>query len=223
VNPYTWACAVTLVLAVAGCRSNGQTASGTAQTAIAIPPPPVEQAEALAEDVQTDIAQNGWPAAEARLRELRNLREELNGAGVPQPEQAAYETAVDSLEAAITRRNRSVALTAGNEVSRIIGGIMAGYRTKVPVDVTYMDVAGRDLLYAAQQERWSGAAGALAELGQRYAAVQAGVRAHDPALDHRVSSEIAQLHSAVAARARARTASLAQAVLENVDRIEQTF
>jgi hypothetical protein len=31
----------------------------------------VEQAEALAEDVQTDLGQNVRPAAEAKLRELR--------------------------------------------------------------------------------------------------------------------------------------------------------
>ena len=126
-------------------------------------PVPDDQAEALAEDVQTDLTQNAWPTAEARLRGLRSLGEKLDSVGVSQPKQSAYRRAVDSLGAAITRRSRTDALTAGNHVSRIVTGIMADYPTKVPVQVVYMDVAGRDVLYAAQQGRWGGAAGPVAE------------------------------------------------------------
>jgi hypothetical protein len=108
-------------------------------------------------------------------------------------------------------------------VSRVVTGIMAGYPTKVPAEVGLMDVAGRDALYAAQQGRWKDAANAAAELGRSYATVQARVRARDPALDRRVTEEIAQLQRAAAARARDRAASVAQTLLEDVDRIEVTF
>jgi hypothetical protein len=232
-NPYATVWVVVVALTVAQCRSKGAieavgspavgTDSAAAPTPTSSAPPSVEQAEALAEDVQTDLAQNAWPAAEKKLRELRSLGEKLDSAGVPQPKQSAYRRAVDSLGAAITRRGQSDALTAGNYVSRIVTGIMADYPAKVPVAVAYMDVAGRDVLYAAQQRRWSGAAGALAEVGTSYAAVQAHVRARDPALDQRVTSEIAQLQRAVVSRARDRATSLAQALLEDVDRIELTF
>ena len=104
---------------------------------------------------------------------------------------------------AITRRSRADVLTAGNRVSRVVTAIMTDYPTKVPVGVTLMDVAGRDALYASQQGRWADAAKARAELGRNYAAVQVHVRARDPALD--------------------RATSLAQALLDDVDRIEQTF
>jgi hypothetical protein len=112
---------------------------------------------------------------------------------------------------------------AANQVSRIVTGIMADYPMKVPVEVAYMDVAGRDVLYAAQQGRWSSAADPVAEVGRNYAAVQAEVRARNPALDQLVTSEIAHLQVAVASRARDRATSLAQALLEDVDHIEQTF
>jgi hypothetical protein len=101
--------------------------------------------------------------------------------------------------------------------------MMADYPTKVPVEVAYMDVAGRDVLYAAQQGRWGDAADPVGEVGRRYAAVRAEVRARDPSLDRRVTSEIAQLQRAVVSRARDRATSLAEALLEDVDRIEQTF
>jgi hypothetical protein len=227
---------VVLALIVVGCSGKAETAGGealasppvrsgssAARTLTTSVPAPIGQAEALAEDVQTDLAQNAWPAAEGRLSELRSLGEELDSAGVPQAKQSAYRRAVDSLGAATTRRSRSDALTAGNHVSRIVADIMADYPTKVPVEVVYMDVAGRDVLYAAQQGRWSSVADPVAELGRSYAAVQADVRARNPALDQLVTSEIAQLQHAVASRARDRATSLAQALLEDVDRIEQTF
>jgi hypothetical protein len=186
-------------------------------------PRPVEQAEALAEDVQTYIDQNAWPAAEAKFRELRVVGENLASVGVAETKRSAYVNALDSVGAAIARRSRPDALTAGNRVSRVVAGIMADYPTKVPVDVTMMDVAGRDELYAAQQGRWGDAATATAELGRSYTTVQAHVRARDPALDRRVTAEITQLQRAVASRVRTRATSLAQALLEDVDRIEQTF
>jgi hypothetical protein len=236
---YATVWSVALALGVAGCKghSGGQTASGEAPAsrsvttdsaaasspAAGVLPPPVEQAEALAEDVQDDLARSAWPAAEAKLRDLRALGAKLDSVGVAQTERAAYGGALDSLGAAIARRSRAVALTAGNRVSRVVTGIMAGYPTKVPADVGLMDVAGRDALYAAQQGRWEDAASAAAELGRSYATVQAHVRARDPALDRRVTEEIAQLQRAAASRARNQAVSLARALLEDVDRIELTF
>jgi len=228
-------CAAALAVAGEGCKGNhgGQTASAsptvsTDSPAAAIPaagalPPPVEQAEALAEDVQTYVDQNAWPAAEAKFRKLRVVGENLASVGVAETKRSAYVSAVDSLGAAIARRSRAGALTAGNRVSRVVAGIMADYPTKVPVEVTLMDVAGRDALYAAQQGRWGDAAKATAELGRSYTAVQVHVRARDPALDQRVTAEIARLQRAVASRARNRATTLAQALLEDVDRIEQAF
>jgi hypothetical protein len=196
---------VGLAVGTAGCKANQgrQTAGGealappsvsTGSTVASTPvasvlPPPVEQAEALAEDVQSDLDRNAWPAAEAKVRELRGAGQKLASVGVTQTKQSAYGNALDSLGAAISRRSRPEALMAGNRVSRVVTGIMADYPTKVPVDVAWMDVAGRDALYAAQQGRWGGTANAAAELGRSYAAVQDQVRAHDPALDRRVTSE----------------------------------
>jgi hypothetical protein len=226
INAAVWA--AVLAAAVAGCKGNhgGQTA--TESTAASTPtagvlPSPVEQAEALAEDIQTYLDQNAWPAAEAKLRELKGVGEMLASVGVSETKRSAYESALDSLGVAIARRSRAGALTAGNRVSRVVAGIMADYPTKVPVGVTLMDVAGRGVVYAAQQGRWGDAARAAAEVGQSYAAVQVHVRARDSALDRRITAEIARLQRAVASRARDRATSLAQALLEDVDRIEQTF
>jgi len=225
INAAVWA--AVLAMGAAGCKNDqvGQTTRATAASAptTRVLPSPVEQAEALAEDAQTYLDQNAWPAAEVKLRQLRDVGEQFASVGVGQTKRSAYGNALDSLGAAITRRSQADALTAGNRVSRVVAGIMADYPTPVPVDVTLMDVAGRDALYAAQQGRWGDAAKATAELGRSYTAVQVHVRARDPALDGRVTTEIARLQRAVASRARNRTTSLAQALLEDVDRIEQTF
>jgi hypothetical protein len=207
--------AVILAVGLAGCKKD--------QGGPVAPPSPVEQAEALAEEVQTYVDQNAWPAAEANVRELRGVGKKLTSVGVAETKRAAYGNALDSLGAAIVRRSRADALTAGNRVSRVVAGIMADHPTQVPIDVTLMDVAGRDALYAAQEGRWGNAASATAELGRSYAAVQVHVRARDPVLDRQVTAEIAQLQRAVALRAPDRATTLTHALLEDVDRLEQTF
>jgi hypothetical protein len=223
---YAAAWAVLLAVGGAGCKGNqgGQTVSAAASTSTAgAPPSSVEQAEALAEDIQTYLDQNAWPAAEAKCRELTVVGQNLTSVGVAETKRSAYVNALDSLGAAIAHRSQAGALTAGNRVSRVVAGIMADYPTKVPVDVTLMDIAGRDVLYAAQQGRWGDAANATAELGRSYAAVQVHVRARDPVLDRRVTAGIAHLQRAVASRGRDQATRLSQALLEDVDSIEQAF
>ena len=220
VSAYATVRALVLALTVVGCRGTGAAA---APPTTARAPAPVEQAEALAEDVQTDVAQGAWPVAEAGARELRSLGEKLHTAGVPVSKQSGYGPAVDSLSAAISRRSQSEALTAGNHVSRIVTGIMGDYPSKVPVEVAYMDVAGRDVLYAAQQGRWSDAAAPMAEVARSYSTVQPYVRTNNFALDQVVTSKIAQLRSAVASREARQVTSLAQILLDDVGRIELIF
>jgi hypothetical protein len=149
--------------------------------------------------------------------------QQLAATDVAPAQRSRYTAALDSLSGAMSRRSRGDALTAANGVSRIVTDITAGYPARVPVDVTYMDVAGRDVLYAAREGRWSSATAPVAEIGQRYAAVQKDVTARNPALDRRVTSEIAELRRAVDAGERVRAATLAQALLDDVDRIEQTL
>jgi hypothetical protein len=225
-TPYA-VCAVVLAVGGVGCKheQERQTARSTGASAptARVLPPPVEQAEALAEDAQTYLDQNAWPAAEAKFRELKVVGESLASVGVAEIKRSAYGNALDSLGAAMTRRSRADALTAGNRVSRVVADIMADYPTQVPIDVTLMDVAGRDALYAAQQGRWGDASNAAGEIGRSYAAIQLHVRTRDSALDRRVAAEIARLQHAATSRARDQATSLALALLEDVDRIEQTF
>ena len=224
------ALALILAVSVAGCKGTqrGQPSATSASMVASTPtasglPPAVEQAEALAEDVQTDVEQKAWPAAEAKLRELRSVGQKLDSVGVAQSKQTAYGNALDSLGAAVARRSQADGLTAGNRVSWVVTSIMADYPTKVPVEVTLMDVAGRDVLYAAQQGRWADAAKSVREIERSYAAVRVHIHTRNPALNRQVTSEMAQLHHAVDSQAPARLARVARALLESVDRIEQAF
>lgn len=223
-KPYASIWVTVLAVILVGCRGRGgEEAQAVASTPQAGAPPPVEQAEGLAEDVQSDIRQNSWPAAEAKARELRTLPPRLDSAGVAQPKRDAYKRAVESLGAAIAARSGSEALTAGNQVSRVVAGIMLDFPAQVPGAVAYMDVAGRDVLYAAQQGRWSDAVAPVAEVARSYAAVQPYVRSRNFALDQQVSSEITQLRRGVATREQDRVSNAAQALLDEVDRIELIY
>jgi hypothetical protein len=130
---------------------------------------------------------------------------------------------LDFLVVALAERSRPKALTAANRVSRVVTDIMAAYPTTVPIDVAYMDVGTRDVLYDTEQRHWSRAAVGAADLLGHYADVQSHVRARDPALDRRVASEIGQLRRAIDAREQAPAVTLAKALLDDVDRIEQSY
>lgn len=227
--------AFVFALSVAGCQGGEKGPAGGDSTASApgsdsthapavrVLPRAVEQAEVEAEDIQADIDQGAWPAAEVRFDALRSLGDSLHAQGVEASKRSAYGSALDTLHAVVLARSKSFALSAANRVSRIVASMMADYPTKVPVSVTYMDVAGRDVLYAAQQGWWSDASNAALEMERNYAAVQTQLEARDSVLERRVTSEIKQLQDAVGSRSRGGAARLAQALLDDVDLIEQTF
>ena len=80
---------------VAGCKGSekgpaaGDSTGGKPATAVRVLPRAVEQAETEAEDIQTDIDQGAWPAAEVRLEALRSLGDSLRAQGVPESQRSA--------------------------------------------------------------------------------------------------------------------------------------
>jgi len=230
-NPGRLAAAMVCVLIAAGCKGKerGHAAEdSTASSSDSAPAPaalphPVEQAEALAEDIQADIDQGAWPAATSKLDSLRTLADRLAAAGVSGTQRSAYGSALDTLNAVVVVKSKDYALVAANRVSRIVTTMMADYASRVPVAVAYMDVAGRDALYGARLDRWSDVSDAALEVGRNYASVEAHVQARDSVLGRRVASEIKQLQDAVSAKSKTGAAGSAEAILNDVDRIEQTY
>ena len=185
-------------------------------------PPAVVAAEGLAEDIQADLDTGAWQAAGAKLAQLQVNRPALQAAA-PGPEFAGYETALDSLVARVRRRDRPAALVSANQMSRVLLTITANYDLIVPVQVGYLDVAGRDAIYGAADGRWQGAASAAAELRANYAVVRAHVAQKDPTLDRRMRLRFSELDAAVSAKNGARVRVIATTLLDDVDLIEQTY
>ncbi|HEV7586763.1 MAG TPA: hypothetical protein VGO40_01440, partial [Longimicrobium sp.] len=194
-----------------------------AAAATAGAPLALAEAEALAEDVQTDLSAGAWPAAQAKARGLAASQQKLAALGTAPEKLAPIGDALDSLNAAIARQSRPDALTAANRISRGLNVVMAAYPSKVPIAVAEMDVAGRDALYAAEQGRWDAAAAAVTECRHTYAAVQNHVKGRDPGLDRKISGELGQMEQAVALRDGRRLATLSQALLDDVDKVELTY
>jgi hypothetical protein len=182
----------------------------------------VAAAEGLAEDIQADLDTLGWQAARAKLAELQ-LNRTLLRAAVPALKAVRYETALDSLTAQIARHDRAAALSSANQLSRVLLTITADYDLIVPVQVGYLDVAGRDAIYGAATRRWQDAAGAAAELRANYAIVRAHVAAKDRTLDQRVQRRLSELDGAVAAKNTVRVKAIATTLLDDVDLVEQTY
>jgi hypothetical protein len=185
-------------------------------------PRAVTIAEGLAEDIQTDLDSSNWTMAQTRLAELQKNRARLRVLLHP-PKTAGYEAAFDSLTAQVNRQDRPAALQSANHMSREIVRIMGNYNPTVPVEVGYLDVAGRDAIYAAETGRWEDAIAAAAELRVNYSAVQTTVASRKPTLDRLVSQHLTELDSAVTMQSAARIRATATRVLDDVDLIEGMF
>lgn len=185
-------------------------------------PPAVAIAEGLAEDIQADLDAHNWTMAQTRIAELQKNRLRLRAVLQP-PKMAGYEVALDSLIVQVKRRDRPASLQSANQMSREVVNIMGNYDLKVPVQVGYLDVAGRDAIYAAETGRWEDAVAAAAELRTNYVVVQTNVASKDPTLDRRVTRRLTELDSAVTARSAARLRAIAAKLLEDVDLVERTY
>jgi hypothetical protein len=185
-------------------------------------PPAVTIAEGLAEDIQADLETRNWTMARTRVAQLQKNRLRLRVL-LPAPKIAGYEVAFDSLTAQLKRQDRLASLQSANHMSREIVNIMGNYTATVPVQVGYLDVAGRDAIYAAEAGRWEDAVAAAAELRVNYFAVQPHVASKDPALARRVGQLLADLDGAVTTRSVARIRATATRVLDDVDVIERTY
>ena len=185
-------------------------------------PPAVLAAEALAEDIQADLDTSGWQAARAKVVQLQANRAALRAAASGS-RLASYETALDSLTAQVRRHDRPASLASANEMSRVLLTITADYDLTVPVQVGYLDVAGRDAIYRAEAGRWRDASAAVATLRANYAVVRPHVTDVKPILDRRLRQQLNALEGAVAAKGAARVRAIATALLDDVDLIERAY
>lgn len=185
-------------------------------------PPAVVAAEGLAEDIQADLTARNWPMARTKLADLQTNRPKLH-AVLPAQESAGYEVALDSLISQVGRQDRPASLQSANRMSRAIVGMMANYDVTVPVQVGYLDVAGRDVIYAAETGRWQDASAAAAELRANYARVGTHLAGKDQTLDRRFRQRLGELDRAVAAKSAVRVRAIATALLNDVDLVERTY
>jgi len=208
-------------LALAGGMRAGTSRFDGPQTGAV--PKAVTIAEGLAEDIQADLEARNWTMAHTRLAELQKNRSALRIEVVPTSKISGYEVALDSLTAQVERQDQPAALQSANRMSRKIVGVMGGYDVTIPVQVGYLDVAGRDAIYGAESGRWQDASAAAAELHANYAIVRAHVAGKDSILDGRMRQQLNELDAAVAARGVARVRATATALLGDVDLIERTY
>jgi len=142
---------------------------------------------------------------------------------LPAGEIGGYGVSLDALISQLGRQERPAALQSANRLSRAIVGFMAKYEVMLPAQVGYLDVAGRDVIYAAETGRWQDASAAAEELRTNYTGVGTHVAGKDSTLDRRVRQQLSQLDRAVAAKSAARVRAIATALLGDVDLVEQTY
>jgi len=228
---------VVTMVGVGGCSGDRaaktETAGTGAESGLAL------RVEGLAEDVQTDLDSGAWAASAEKLRQLRASRDStvlaLRGArgagggdagpsfGIGPPDPDAFSAAIQALEEAIARRDRLAGLMAANRVSRTLLPLLAAGPGRVPVAVSALDVAIRDVEYAAESGNWTAAAAMIDEADSVYAKVREHVAGKSPGLDATVRERIASLRWGLHAHDAHATRPAVDALLEDVDRIEATY
>jgi hypothetical protein len=189
-------------------------------------PAALTKSENLAEDIQDDINTQGWRSADGKLTDLLS---EVDGVSRSVTNDARtdlaldYRADLDSLMARVARRDRLASLVAANDLCRLLASVASGYQAPAPVTVTLLDVSGRDLLYRSEAGLWPAAAKSVAEFRQGYGTLRPHVSARDTALDGRVARDLDEAERKVLARDSAGVRVAANTLLDDVDRIEQTY
>jgi hypothetical protein len=225
-SPALIAIALAPVLALFACTQDGVARPRAMPTT---KPAALEASEHLAEDIQADIAVRAWRSVDGKLADLlAHLDGVTASIEVDQRARQAetlkeYRGGLDSLMARVARRDRLGALEAANGLCRTLTAIAAGYPDRIPVSVTLLDVSGRDVIYRAEDQRWTDASVSVAEIRGLYGGIAAHVAARDSVLDARVRGELDALDAGVRARNASTVGSAGNALLDDVDRIERTY
>ncbi len=216
--------AIAILLVGLGAVSCGRSRAGSSgrHTGTGSLPAVLDRAESLAEDVQDDILGGDWAAASSKVAMLDSQADSI-AVLVPAVGAAKWAADVAALRARIARRDRLRGLEAANALSRVVADASSSYDTRVPAAVSYMDIAGRSVVYAAESGAWSTAASAAAELRSSYDSVRGFVRRRGGALDGQVAAELDRIDRAIDARDAAVASHASSAVLEDVDRIERLY
>lgn len=229
-----------MILAVAGCegqqREFEEAPAASQRTANAPPaaevpttpgmralPDVLERAEDISEDVQEDIAEGDWEDAAKKTNQLQALADSIRQTGAPAAEVSAYDSAVAELAREVQSRDQVGAGLAANSANRAVLSMMSAYQVEVPVEVGYMEVDVRDVVYHAAADQWGEAEKAVEDMKSNYAKVQAHVAQKDSGLDNKIRAEIAQLGTTVAQKNAAATNAAAKKVNDLIDDVEDTY
>jgi len=196
-----------------------------------VAPAALLRAGSLADNLQDDIAASRWELAQEKLFALQRLQpvldsleETLEARGVLTDRDAGPElsaclgTLADRLES----HRRLPAQGSANAVGRALLPLLAAFAPPARVALARLDVAGRDLDYAAERGSWDAARDALKEIRGAYATVQPDVVRQAPDLDATIQRRLSNLAGALDAHQHVRAHSLAGEFLEDVDLIQST-
>lgn len=223
--------AMASLLMAAGCKRAEEERYGEAPGAApaaeqpggAMVPPVLERAEELTEDIQDSINANKWDAAQRMTTQLQSAATELRTVHAKPKEVAMFDSAIAALSANVKAKNRIAADTSANRASFAVITMMSSYRPRIPVSVGYMDVAARDAMYKAELGDWKGVSHAISELDKNYASVASHVQNRNPQLDTSFRAHLDALKKAAKSKDANAVKQASQVILDEVDKIEQTF
>lgn len=168
----------------------------------------------LAENIYDAAKAKDWKLAQEKLKALKQLSGQVQGAPDLDPALAA-------LSKAIVSKNRQAAMHRSNEITSMAADLAEPFRPAVPVDINRLDFYGREL------EVWS----AENNTGKLHSTVQDVRKTWNrvkPAVESHGGQTVAAKFDGLVARAEAaktsaQFGSVATPILDEVDHLEKVF
>lgn len=204
-----------------GADSTAASSTAAGTTGSAPIPAAINDVGTYGEDLYDQAKLGDWAKAKAYLDSLRAATMKLPSDERIQSQRRALESAISSLDRAVSASNRAATLEGANRVTYIAAEMTIPYGGTMPIEVVLLDYYGRELeIWAAQKD--------LAKLKETAATLESTWSALRPMVEERGGAVAARNTDALVARIKAAKspadyASIATPFLDEVDELEKVF
>jgi hypothetical protein len=186
-------------------------------------PAPLQSVAQHSEDLYDAARGNDWAAAAAHFDSLQRAASDLPVNGEASGGmKAAVRSQLTALAASLAAQDRLATMRAANEVTRLAAEMTNPYKPAVPTEITLLDYSGRELELWGETGDFAKLDDATARLRRTWNAARGRVEKQPGGVEAAASFE-ALVARAESPRAAGDYATVATAILDEVDKLEQLF
>lgn len=204
-----------------------QTVTQQVQPTKTQPPSQLDSLESDSEDIIDDITKNDWTSAKSKSSDIKAKFSELSPILKKDSVSADIINGINStiikLENAVDAKQSYEARVQANQISNYIPDVADYYTVKIPTDIGRLDYLGREILLNAEKADWTSATSNFQTASNLWNGLKAQMSSSYKTDIDTFQSNLDSLKSAIDKKDSAETAKQADALLENIDTLENDF